>query len=111
VISSDDGNEVPYRPQQLLRALWRAVEAVVIRPVDRSGRRVAVEAPRARWEAAFQHCQREHIAAWFSVGGGSPAPTRSAGDGSARTSTQCAPADTAGIWWCPPARRSHLRTH
>ena len=33
------------------------------------------------------------------------------GDGSARTSTQCAPADTAGIWWCPPARRSHLAAH
>jgi hypothetical protein len=33
------------------------------------------------------------------------------GDGPARTSTQCAPADTAGIWWCPPARRSHLAAH
>jgi hypothetical protein len=29
--------------------------------------RVAVGAPVATWEAAFQHCNEEHIAAWFSV--------------------------------------------
>jgi hypothetical protein len=67
VLSSDPANEVPYRAEQLLRALWRAVAEVDFRPIDRNGQRVPVDAPKATWEAAFQRCTDEHIGAWFSV--------------------------------------------
>lgn len=67
VISSDDTNEVPYRPEQMLRALWQAVETVDFRPIDRDGQRVTAQMTEPRWEAAFERCRREQLAAWFSV--------------------------------------------
>lgn len=67
VITSDKMNEVPYRTEQLLRTLWRAVAPVDFRPIDRNGQRVPEDAPRAVWQAAFNRCMDEHIGAWFAV--------------------------------------------
>jgi len=67
VLSSDPANDVPYRSEQFLRALWRAVDGIDFRPIDQNGHRVPADAPKATWDAAFQWCKGEHIGAWFSV--------------------------------------------
>jgi hypothetical protein len=67
IISSDPDNEVVFRPEQLLRALWRAVVSADFRPIGRDGSRVAVVAPISTWQAALDYCNEQHIGAWFSV--------------------------------------------
>jgi hypothetical protein len=67
ILLRDPANNVPYRAEQLLRTLWRTVEEVDFRPIDRRGHRVPVAAPQAKWDAAFERCIDKRISAWFSV--------------------------------------------
>lgn len=67
IITQDGENVIAYRPEQFVRALWRAVDGVDLRPIDRKGRRVGHDASDRAFAKAKQRCQDEGIAAWFAA--------------------------------------------
>jgi hypothetical protein len=67
VITQDGESVIPYRPEQFMRALWRAVDGLDLRPIDRKGRRVGHDANDRAWAKAKQRCKDQQIVAWFGA--------------------------------------------
>jgi hypothetical protein len=67
VITQDGESVIPYRPEQFMRALWRAVDGLDLRPIDRKGRRLGHDASNRAWAKAKQRCKDQEIVAWFAA--------------------------------------------
>ena len=67
VITQDGEDVIPYRPEQFMRALWRAVDGLDLRPMDRKGRRFGHDAPDRAQADAKQWCKDQEIAAWYAA--------------------------------------------
>jgi hypothetical protein len=67
MITQNGEKVIPYRPEQMVRALWRAVDGIDLRPIDRKGRRMGKSASDRAWTSAKQRCLDQQIFAWFAA--------------------------------------------